>query len=68
MTRRARVPDDCAAVGIQYRTIPEFSASYLVDDPDSPTEVTIFAGDESDLATRWVTIDYQSAVPQEEWR
>lgn len=48
---------------------PEFELEYLYDDPDDPTEVTVFLdAEEADLSTHWITVDRSSAVPIEEIR
>jgi hypothetical protein len=44
--------------------LPEFDLSYLYDDEDEPSEVTVFpARFDDDLATNWITIDVGHAVP-----
>lgn len=46
--------------------LPEFELSYLFDDQDDPTEVTIFIpGVEERSATQWLTIDSSHAVSLE---
>jgi hypothetical protein len=43
---------------------PEFELSYLFDDADDPTEVTLFPGDcDEHLPTRWLSVDTAHAVP-----
>lgn len=44
--------------------LPEFELAYRYDDDEAPTEVTVFPsrfGD--DLATHWLTVDIDHAVP-----
>lgn len=44
--------------------LPEFDLACKYDDEDAPTEVTVFParfGD--DLATHWLTIDVEHAIP-----
>lgn len=44
--------------------LPNFDLSYLFDNEDEPTEVTVFpASDEFDISTNWITIDVDGAVP-----
>jgi hypothetical protein len=43
--------------------LPEFELTYLYDDEEDPTEVTIFEGTSvEDLTTRWLTMDYHHTV------
>jgi hypothetical protein len=43
--------------------LPEFDLTFLYDDEEEPTEVTIFEGtSQADLTTRWLTMDYQHTV------
>lgn len=43
--------------------LPEFELTYLYDDEEDPTEVTIFEGNSvEDLTTRWLTMDYHHTV------
>lgn len=49
--------------------LPVFEISYLLDDRENPTEVTVFPGTEDyDLSTHWITIDAGHAVPLEDVR
>ena len=49
--------------------LPDFDLSYLYDDSEEPTEVTVFPGDCGDeLATNWITVDAGHAVPLEDIR
>lgn len=49
--------------------LPEFELSYLYDDTDDPTEVTVFPGeDESELPTQWLSMDIGHAVAIENVR
>ncbi|MFB6133414.1 MAG: hypothetical protein ABEJ55_00305 [Halanaeroarchaeum sp.] len=48
---------------------PEFDLRYRFDDPQEPTEVTVFPDTcEGDPTTRWLTIDKGFALPLEEVR
>lgn len=43
--------------------LPEFELTYLYDDDETPTEVTVFEGTSTeDLTTRWITMDYQHTI------
>lgn len=45
---------------------PEYDAEYHVDDPESPTTVTIHpASRVGDLATEWISCDIDHAIPME---
>lgn len=46
-------------------TYPTFDLTYLFDDADDPTAVTVFSPDEGDVTTHWITIDVEAAVPIE---
>ncbi|MFB6125114.1 MAG: hypothetical protein ABEJ59_04060 [Halanaeroarchaeum sp.] len=49
--------------------LPEFELSFLFDDQDHPTEVTIFhPGADERAATRWMSIDSRFAVSLDEVR
>ena len=49
--------------------LPEFELASRYDDEDEPTEVTIFpAGLGEDLATTWLTVDVEHAVPLDQVR
>lgn len=49
--------------------LPRFELSYLFDDRDKPTEVTVFPeSNEYDISTNWITIDVSSAVPLDNLR
>jgi hypothetical protein len=49
--------------GAMLDELPEFELTYLYDDEEDPTEVTIFEGaSEEDLTTRWITMDYPHTV------
>lgn len=48
---------------------PEFELSFLYDDADDPTEVTVFPGDdETELSTQWISMDITHTVPIEDAR
>lgn len=48
---------------------PTFELSYLYDDADQPTEVTVFAPDTAgDPSTRWITVATRDAIPLESVR
>ncbi|SEO27583.1 hypothetical protein SAMN04487948_101476 [Halogranum amylolyticum] len=49
--------------GVVLDELPEFELTYLYDDEEEPTEVTIFEGtSEEDLTVRWITMDYPHTV------
>ena len=49
--------------------LPEFELSFLFDDQEDPTEVTIFhPGVDERCATRWLTVDDDVAIPLDEVR
>lgn len=48
---------------------PAFELSYLFDDREEPTEVTVFPdGDRHDISTNWITADADAVVALEEAR
>lgn len=55
------------AAGTELDELPQFELSFLFDDQDAPTEVTIFhPGADERAASRWITIDSRHAVPLDE--
>lgn len=49
--------------------LPNFELSYLFDNRDAPSEVTIFPeSDNYDISTNWITVDKTTAVPLEDLR
>lgn len=49
--------------------LPRFELSYLFDDRDNPTEVTVFPeSNEYDISTNWITVDVGSAIPLDNLR
>lgn len=49
--------------------LPEFELSYMVDDRERPSEVTIFHGaDDADISTHWLTADADAAISLEDVR
>lgn len=49
--------------------LPGFDLSYLFDNADDPTEVTVFpASNDQDISTNWITVDLGTAVPLEQVR
>lgn len=56
---------DCGATDAGLCEFPEFDLRAVLDDEDEPGQVTLFpAGvDESALATTWITVDVDAAVP-----
>lgn len=65
MSAMERRDDDGSAL----EEYPEFGLSYLLDDEDDPSEVTIFPGEGAeDLATEWVSVDVDAAVALEDAR
>lgn len=61
---------DCAASDGDLCTFPSFALRCRVDDPDAPTEVTVYPGDADDvaLATTWLSASLDDAVPLAEAR
>lgn len=58
----AELPSDLASD-------PEFECSYLFDDSDDPSEVTVYLdAADVDLMTSWITADCETAVPLEDAR
>lgn len=54
---------------IELEELPGFDLSYLFDDADNPTEVTVFpASNTHDISTNWITVDLGTAVPLEQIR
>ncbi|EMA03835.1 hypothetical protein SAMN05443574_102347 [Haloarcula vallismortis] len=47
---------------------PEFELDCLYDDPEDPSELTIFPSDSHQSVTEWVTADRSAAVSLEELR
>jgi hypothetical protein len=37
------------------------------DDPEAPSELTLFTADTDRVATRWLTVDIEHAVDLAEW-
>ena len=49
--------------------LPAFDLSYLFDNADEPSEVTVFpASNTQDISTNWITVDLGTAVPLEQVR
>ena len=46
--------------------LPSFELDYGFDDPDEPTEVTIFAPDAELVTTTWLSMDANFAVSIED--
>lgn len=58
----AELPADLAS-------LPEFECSYLYDDADDPSEVTVYLdAADVDLMTNWITADCETAVSLEDAR
>ena len=47
---------------------PEFELDCLYDDPEDPSELTIFPSDLQQSVTEWVTADRSAAVSLDELR
>ena len=47
---------------------PEFELDCLYDDPENPSELTIFPSDLQQSVTEWVTADRSAAVSLDELR
>lgn len=55
--------------GSELRRLPRFGLSYLYDDDARPNEVTVFPeAAEEDLATAWLTVSIDDAIPLEKVR
>lgn len=51
------------------QALPNFELSYLFDNRETPSEVTIFPeSDDYDISTNWITVDKTTAVPLEDLR
>ena len=61
-------PEPAAEDGGALRRLPTYELEFLFDEDESPNEVTIFVDDVGELATSWLTIDVEHAVPLEEVR
>ena len=49
---------------IELGELPHFELSYLFDNEDEPTEVTVFPeSDDYDISTNWITMTIDAAVP-----
>ena len=48
--------------------VPGAELGCLYDDPDDPSELTIFVPETPERTTAWITIDKPSAVSLEEYR
>ena len=49
--------------------LPRFELSYLFDNQDEPTEVTIFPeSNDFDISTNWITVAVDAAIPLEQVR
>lgn len=54
---------------VELDELPAFDLSYLFDNADEPTEVTVFpASNTHDISTNWITVDTGTAVPLEQVR
>lgn len=47
---------------------PDFELSHRFDDPDDPSEVTVFSDSDEGSTTRWLSIGTGYALPLEEIR
>ncbi|AJF25545.1 MULTISPECIES: hypothetical protein [unclassified Haloarcula] len=47
---------------------PEFELDCLYDDPENPSELTIFPSDRQQSVTEWVTADRSATVSLDELR
>jgi hypothetical protein len=65
MTIRDRI---ATAHSTDHDAWPTFELDYLYDDADDPTEVTVFVDATDALATSWLTVGVETAVPLEEVR
>ena len=58
------IEDAAPGPSVELEQLPSFELSYLFDDDDEPTEVTVFpASNEFDISTNWITAAAESAVP-----
>lgn len=54
---------------IELEELPRFELSYLFDNEEEPTEVTVFpASDDFDISTNWITVAVEAAVPLDQVR
>lgn len=54
---------------VELDELPAFDLSYLFDNADEPSEVTVFpASNTHDISTNWITVDLGTAVPLEQVR
>lgn len=54
--------------GPALQRFPQYELECLFDEDDAPNEVTVFVDDVGELATCWITIDIEHAVPLEDVR
>lgn len=58
-----------ADASVDLEELPAFGLSYLFDNADEPSEVTVFpASNSHDISTNWITVDLGTAVPLEQIR
>jgi hypothetical protein len=63
------IEDAPSGQSIELDDLPSYELSYLFDDEDEPTEVTVFpASDEFDISTNWITAGVQSTIPNDQIR
>lgn len=46
--------------------LPRFDLTYLTDDDEEPSEVTVFPESGENFVSTWITIDIDHSVPLEE--
>lgn len=61
-------PEPIADEGQTLQRLPRYELEFLFDQEETPNEVTVFVDDVGELATSWLTIDVEHAVPLEEVR
>jgi hypothetical protein len=61
--------EQSAELPCDLESLPEFACSYLYDDAEDPSEVTVYLdAADVDLMTSWITVDCETAVPLEDAR
>lgn len=46
--------------------LPKFDLTYLTDDEEEPSEVTVFPKSDENFVSTWITIDIDHTVPLDE--
>jgi hypothetical protein len=61
-------PTDSIDAERSLRRYPQYELDCLFDEEETPSEVTVFVDEVGELATKWLTIDIDHAVPLDEVR